>query len=404
MNNKRVIIEDNIIIKDRVCAAGSHMLYNFAPPFQATAVDRLLAAGWQLSGQTHVGEFAMGGTETCWFGPTANPLNSGYLGAASAPALAGGLAEAALAVDCGDTLRLAAHSGCVAFRPSYGAVSRFGVIANVSSCEQICALAPQVETAAALLRDVAGHDSKDATSLPQEGYAFTVKPEVKGKRVALVENLLTQETNPQARQAAEQAAAELAAAGARVDRVCLPYLDLAGPAYICMAAAEGCNNISRFDGVKYGYRCAKFKGIEELYRNSRSEAMGEQAKFTALLGAYVLSKGNYEQYYYKALQARRLVAQAWQELFDGYEAALLPLAEGTAYPIDGERQELAARTEADRCWSAPALIAGLPSLGLPRGQAKNGLPLALQIVAARGQEEQALAVAAALEAVKGGAK
>ena len=249
---KKVIIDDNIIIKDQVCAAGSHMLYNFAPPFQAEAVDRLLAQGWEIAGQTHVGEFAMAGSETCWFGPADNPLNAAFLGSAAAAAVQAGQADAGLIVDCGDSLRLAAQSGCVAFRPTYGSVSRFGIIANVSSSEQIGAVARSVADAAALVSDVAGHDMKDATSLPAERYDFAPAASVAGLKIAYVENLLSEAANPAVRQAAEEAAAQLAARGAKVDRVSLPYLELAGPAYTCMAAAEGCNNVSRFDGVKYG--------------------------------------------------------------------------------------------------------------------------------------------------------
>ena len=211
--------------------------------------------------------------------------------------------------------------------------------------------------------------------------------------------IFSEETNPAVRQAAEEAAAQLAARGAQVDRVSLPHLELAGPAYVCMAAAEGCNNVSRFDGVKYGYRTEKYRNIEDLYRGSRSEGFGPHAKFVCLLGTFVLSKGNYENYYYKALQARHLIREAFRELFKDYDAALLPLACGAAYPTDAA--DIPARTDEDRRWSAPALISGLPAVALPRGENRAGLPFALQIIADSGRDEKALTVAAALE---GGAK
>lgn len=392
---KRVIIDDNIIVKGEICAAGSHMLYNFRPPFQAEAVTRLLEAGWQIAGQAHVGEFAMAGPETCWFGPTENPLNSDYLGSAAAAAVKNGQADAGLIVDCGDSLRLAAHSGCTAFRPTYGTVSRFGIIANISSSEQIGAVAKSVGEAAALVRETAGHDEKDATSLPQAKYSFAPAKSVQGLRVAYIENLLSPDTNPAVRQAAEEAANALSAQGATVAQVSLPYLELAGPAYACMAAAEGCNNVSRFDGVKYGYRTEKYRNIEELYRGSRSEGFGEHAKFVCLLGTYVLSKGNYEKYYYKALQARYLIREAFRELFGDFDAALMPLASGVACPK--EAPDIPARRDADRCWSAPALISGLPAVALPWGRGPGGLPFALQLIADSGKDDKALTLAAALE-------
>ena len=328
--SKKVIIDDNIIVKDQVCAAGSHMLYNFRPPFQAEAVDRLLAKGWEIAGQSHVGEFAMAGTETSWFGPADNPLNSDYLGSAAAAAVKSGQADAGLIVDCGDSLRLAAHSGCIAFRPTYGAVSRFGIIANISSSEQIGAVSDSVSDAAALVQDAAGHDGKDATSLPRESWDFAPAESPAGLKLAYIENLLSEDTNSGARNACEEAVEALTKQGAQVDRVSLPYLELAGPAYTCMAAAEGCNTVSRFDGVKYGYRTEKYRNIEDLYRGSRSEGFGDHAKFVCLLGTYVLSKGNYEKYYYKALQVRYLIREAFRELFKDYDAAVLPLACGAA--------------------------------------------------------------------------
>ena len=403
--SKRVIVDDNIIVKGEVCAAGSHMLYNFRPPFQAEAVDRLLAHGWQLTGRANVGEFAMAGTETSWFGPTKNPLSEAHLGSAAAAAVRAGDAEAGLIVDCGDSLYLSALSGCPAFRPTYGAVSRFGIIANISSSEQIGGVAPTVAEAAAAVQDAAGHDGKDATSRPEESWDFTPEASVAGKKIAYLENLLCEDTNPAVRDAAAEAAEALKAAGAQVDLVSLPYLELAGPAYTCMAAAEGCNNVSRFDGVKYGYRTEHYRNIEDLYRGSRTEGFGLHAKFVCLLGTYVLSKGNYEKYYYKALQARYLIRDAFRQLFADYDAALLPLASGVAPELGLDPAAAAARRDDDRCWSAPSLISGLPCAALPWGKGPSGLPFAVQLIADSGRDREALTAAAALEAaMKGGVR
>lgn len=393
--SKKVIVNDNIIVKDTVCAAGSHMLYNFTPPFQAEAIDRLLAKGYELTGRANIGEFNMSGTETSWFGPTDNPLNADYLGSAAAAAVLEGNADLGLAVDCGDTLRLAAQSGCVAFRPTYGTVSRFGIIANLASSEQMCAVAKTTAEAAALIEDIAGHDCKDATSLQQESYAFPVNADVKGKKIAIIENVLSKNADEKMIAELDAVAAKLTALGAQVEKVTLPNIEFAGAAYLCMSGAEGCNEISRFDGVKYGYRCEEFNNIEELYRRSRSEGIGAHAKFISMLGTFVLSKGNYEVYYYKALQARRLVRDAWKALFESYDAAIMPVAAGTAYAKSDENK--AEKTDLDRFWSAPSLIAGQPAVVIPFGKADNGLPYGLQIVSDRLEETKALAVAAALE-------
>lgn len=388
-----LVAADNLIQQDAVCAAGSRMLYNFRPPFQATGLDRALAKGYGLIARCNVGEFGMGPTTTSWYGPTTLP---GGLRSASGPAMAVAqrIAPVALAVDAGgSTLTEAALGGCVAFRPTYGAASRFGIIAYLSSTEQLCAVAAQLDQAAALMEAVCGHDEKDATSLAVEHWDFSTPVDLTGRKVAL---LCPPQAEAEWETSLSQAAEQLQAAGLLPERVDLPYLDLAPLALQVMAAAEGCNNISRFDGVKYGYRSESYQDMEDLYCKSRSQAMGETAKYTAILGTYVLSKGRYEQYYYKALQVRGLVKQACNALFQTYDALLLPGSVGPA-PLLAEATD---RFTADRALTAIPALAGLPVASLPWNNGQL-FPLALQVAADSGQDRVALSVATILQ---GGAK
>lgn len=331
----------------------------------------------------------MGPTTTSWYGPTTLP---GGLRAASGPAMAvaQGIAQAALAVDAGGSaLTEAALGGCVAFRPTYGAASRFGIIAYISSTEQLCGVAAGLEQVAPLLEAVCGRDDKDATSLPEVGWDFSTPVDLTGRKVALF-------CPPQAEAVwgpgLDRAAERLQAAGLSPVRVDLPDLALAPFALQVMAAAEGCNNISRFDGVKYGYRAETYRDMEDLYCKSRSQAMGDTAKYTAILGTYVLSKGRYEPYYYKALQVRGLVKRACSELFQTYDALLLPGSMGPA-PLLAEAED---RFAADRALTAAPALAGLPVASLPWNLG-DLLPAALQVAADSGRDRIALSVAKILQ-------
>lgn len=400
-----IVVDDNLIQRDTVCAAGSHMLYSFRPPFQAEAITRAQAAGYTVIGRANIGEFNMAGSETSWFGPTLHPQDTAHLTSGAAAAVAQGFAEAALIVDAGGAnLRQAALGGCSAFRPTYGSVSRFGIIAFLSSSEQIGGVARDIDTAAALVQAVAGHDEKDATSLPKPQYDYAAAADVAGLRIALVEDLLAAAGAP-ARAATEQAAEALAAAGAQISRIRLRQAALAPQALAVMAAAEGCNNISRFDGVKYGYRTANYRNIEELYCRSRGEAIGETAKCLAMLGSLVLAKDNYEPYYRKALQVRYLVKQELDQIFTSCDLLLAPVAPAEA-PLAAD----AAASPFPFCdpahaFGAAATLAGLPVAVLPYGTAENGLPFGLQLFADSGHDSLPLRAAKALQAAprKGGA-
>ena len=381
-------VEDSIIMKGAVCAAGSHMLYNFRPPYQAECVDRVEKKGYAVVARCNMAEFGMGPVSSSWFGPCTLPGEE-RLSSGAAMAVRQGIAEAALALDEGGAaLSAAAMGGCVAMRPTYGAASRYGLISYISSTEQLCAVAPKLDEAARLLEVICGHDVKDGTCLEQEIWDISNPVELSGKKVAL---LIPAAAKSFWEAPLAQAALQLEAAGLSVETVELPQLELAPLALQVMSAAEGCNNISRFDGVKYGYRTEKYRDIEELYRKSRSESMGETAKYKAILGTYVLSKGRYEQYYYKALQVRGLIKQAFDQLFENYAAVLLPGSLGIA-PLPAEAEE---RFAADLALSAAPALAGLPVASLPWELAEG--KGALQICADTCRDQLALAVAKILE-------
>ena len=400
---KRLIVDDSIIVKGATCAAGSKMLANFCPPYQATAIDRALSAGYEIVGRADIDEFGLlGSGESCYNGPTTHPKDATRTASAAAAAVINGSADVAMITDSGPASRLAATSGCVAFRPTYGSVSRVGIIASVSSSEQISAVAADTATAADLIAAVAGHDRLDATSMKKTAYNYDCPASVEGKKYAIIVNELNPNATEQTMRALAAADMALREAGASVEPIALRHLDMAGMAYMIMSAAETCNNISRFDGVKYGYRAAEYSNIEELYRRSRSEAFGLQTKLTAMLGTHFLSKGNYEQYYYKALQVRRLLRNVFSEVFSVFDALLMPASATTAYPLGVQGQTHLA--ESDLFYTAPAAICGLPVAVLPWGSDEAGLPFALQVIAESNEDTEALRVAKVLEIIqKGGA-
>ncbi|MEG1998127.1 MAG: amidase family protein, partial [Clostridiales bacterium] len=327
-----VVAEDSLLVKDWNSSGGSRMLANFAPPFSAEVINRLEQAGLILIAKTNLGELHMGGAESSFFGAVTHPLDHSRLCGGAAAAVAAGITPFALAVDSGGEIRReAAQAGVTCIKPTYGTVSRFGIIANISSCEQVAVVAKTIREGAALLSHIAGHDPKDGTSRPQTHYTYPIGQSIQGQKIAVIENYLGADTGTEQIDAVNRAAAQLQQAGAIVEKIHLHYADYAHLALHIMAAAEGCNNISRFDGVKYGYRAAAYKNIEELYCNSRSQAFGAEVKERAILGVYYLAKEQYQGYYLKALQLRGLLADEISRLFHNYQLALTPVAAAGPY-------------------------------------------------------------------------
>ncbi len=311
-----IAVDDTILIKGTPATAGSKMLENFVPLFSAEVVERTEKAGYTVSGKTNVGEFGLDLLgETSYFGEI---TEDGALRGASAELVRKGEVKAALNVDLNGTpRRAAAVSGVTFVKPTYGTVSRYGVISAAASGEQIGVTAADSKTAAEVLSVIAGHDDKDGTSLPDDKYEYTCDMDIKGMKIAVIRELADGETL--------KYADKMRKLGAEVEEISLDIVNAAQTAWQILMSAETCNNLSRFDGVKYGYRTAQYKNIDELYINSRTEAFGFLTKATVIYGSDVLSKGRYEVCYDKALRTRRIVVDRMTEIFAKYDAVLTPV-------------------------------------------------------------------------------
>lgn len=329
----KIAVDDTILVKDVLATAGSHILDGFKPLFSAEAVERLEKAGYSLSGKTNVGEFGLDLLgETSYYGAV---TENGNLVGAGASLVAEGAIDAALGVDLnGAPRRAAAVSGVDFIKPTYSTVSRYGVIAAACSGEQIGVTAGSAVKAAEILGVIAGHDSKDGTSDKAKKYDYSVNEEIKGKKVCIIKELL-EKASDDVKAQVNAYADSLKAMGISVETVSLPFISQAQTAWQILLAAETCNNVSRFDGVKYGYRTASFKNIDDIYMNTRTEGMGFLAKATILYGSDVLSKGRYEICYDKAMRVRRVVTESVKELLASFDAILTPVCSAVAYtPYD----------------------------------------------------------------------
>ncbi len=355
----KIAVDDTILVKGVPATAGSRMLENFKPLFSAEAVERLEKAGYAVSGKTNVGEFGldlMG--ETSYFAPE---VHDGKLVGAAAALVASGKVKAALSVDLnGAPRRAAAVSGVDFIKPTYGTVSRYGIIACACSGEQIGVTAANAEDAKEILSVIAGHDSKDGTSLPAEKYEYSTSENVAEMKICIVKELYDAASD--AVKANIDAYAEsLKKLGAEVEAVSLDIVNQAKTAWQILMAAETTNNLSRFDGVKYGYRTPEYKNIDELYVKSRSEAMGFLTKATIIYGSDVLAKAKYEKCYDKSLRIRRVVCDKVRELLAKYDAILAPACSQTEYkPYDA--LEAFGKVFEESLFTAVPSITGMPAM------------------------------------------
>lgn len=355
----KIAVDDTILVKGVPATAGSRMLENFKPLFSAEAVERLEKAGYAVSGKTNVGEFGldlMG--ETSYF---AHETKDGKLVGAAAALVASGKVKAALNVDLnGAPRRAAAVSGVDFIKPTYGTVSRYGIIACACSGEQIGVTAANAEDAKEILSVIAGHDSKDGTSLPAEKYEYSTSENVAEMKICIVKELYDAASD--AIKANVDAYAEsLKKLGAEVEAVSLDIVNQAKTAWQILMAAETTNNLSRFDGVKYGYRTPEYKNIDELYVKSRSEAMGFLTKATIIYGSDVLAKAKYEKCYDKSLRIRRVVCDKVRELLAKYDAILAPACSQTEYkPYDA--LEAFEKVYEESLFTAVPSITGMPAM------------------------------------------
>lgn len=401
-------VKDNICTKGVPTTCASRMLEHFVPPYDAGALERMPDV--VVLGKTNLDEFAMGSTtENSCFHPTRNPRDPGRVpggsSGGSAAAVAAGEAAFALGSDTGGSIRQpAAFCGCVGMKPTYGAVSRYGLVAFASSLDQIGPLTRDVADCAAVLTALVGHDRRDATSVERsdEDYAAAVGQDVKGLRVGLPKEYFGEGLSPEIRGAVYAAARAYEALGAQIVELSMPDVGAALPAYYVISSAEASSNLARFDGVKYGYRSERYENIGDLICNSRSEGFGSEVKRRILLGTYVLSAGYYEAYYQKALQVRTLLVRAFDQAFAQCDALLSPVAPTTAYPLGEKRGDPLAMYMGD-VYTVPVNIAGLPALSLPVGRDAAGLPIGAQLIGRAFGESTLLRLGAALERQMGGA-
>lgn len=376
--------------KDNICTRGipttcaSKMLEGFIPPYDATVVERLTAAGAVSLGKLNMDEFAMGSTcETSHFGAVKNPWDEsrtpGGSSGGAAAAVAGRQVWYAIGSDTGGSIRQpAAHCGVTGFKPSYGAVSRYGLIAYASSLDQMGPIARSAADCAAVLDLMIGRDPRDGTSLdlPPVG---ALNGDLRGKRVGIPDECFGDGLNSEVGRAVLTVAEVLKARGATVERFSLPLTKYAVPTYYILACAEASSNLSRFDGVKYGHRAGEYADLNDLYRRSRTEGFGSEVRRRILLGTFVLSSGYYDAYYVKALKAKALLKAALDAAFRRYDLLLTPVAPTTA-PKLGESLSDPLRMYLADIYTVPANLAGLPAISVPCGFDGAGLPIGAQLM------------------------
>jgi aspartyl-tRNA(Asn)/glutamyl-tRNA(Gln) amidotransferase subunit A len=403
-----------IALKDNICADGfnvtcaSKILEGFVSPYNATVVEKLLNAGAVLYGQTNMDEFAFGSScESSCYGPTRNPRDPervpGGSSGGSAAAVADHTAIAALGSDTGGSIRQpAAFCGVVGIKPTYGRVSRYGLVAFASSLDQIGPITKDVRDAAILLGVIAGHDPKDSTTAdaPVPDYVSFLGKSVKGMKVGRPKEYFEGGLNPEVTQRVEESLAALKSLGAEIVDVSLPHTKYSVNVYYIVAPSEASSNLSRFDGVRFGHRSKSSAGLLELFENSRGEGFGAEAKRRIILGTYSLSSGYYDAYYLKAMKVRTKIKQDFDEAFKKVDVLVTPTAPTGAFKL-GEKSKDPLEMYLSDIFTISANLAGVPALSLPCGIVQKGLPVGLQFLGRPFEEEKLFQVAHAFEQATG---
>lgn len=403
-----VAIKDNMCIKGQLTTCSSRILSGFKPTYTAQAVENLQKAGAVILGKTNMDEFAMGSTtETSYYGPTKNPHNTenvpGGSSGGSCAAVAAGECFGALGSDTGGSIRQpSSFCGVVGLKPTYGTVSRYGLIAYGSSLDQIGPIAKDVSDCAAFLEAIASHDPKDSTSVERKDCDFTsaLVDDVKGMKIGIPRDYIGEGLDPEVRQAVQDAAKVLEERGASVEMFDLGLVKYAIPAYYTIASAEASSNLERFDGVKYGYRTKDYEGLHNMYKKTRSEGFGPEVKRRIMLGSFVLSSGYYDAYYLKALRTKSLIKKEFDKAFEKYDLILGPAAPTTA-PKLGESLSDPLKMYLGDIYTISVNLAGLPGMTIPVGRDKEGLPIGMQLIGNAFDEKNLIRAAYTYECATG---
>lgn len=403
-----VAIKDNMCTEGMLTTCSSKILGNFIPTFSAEAVIQLEKAGAVIIGKTNMDEFAMGSTtETSAYGETKNPWNLAHVpggsSGGSAAAVAANECFFALGSDTGGSIRQpASFCGVVGLKPTYGTVSRYGLIAYGSSLDQIGPLTKDVTDCAAVMEILAAQDTKDSTSVKREDTDFTAAlvEDVAGMKIGIPRDYFGEGLDPEVKEAVLAAAKRLEQKGAVVEEFDLSLVEYAIPTYYTIAAAEASSNLERFDGIKYGYRTAESEGLHSMYKKTRSEGFGPEVKRRIMLGSFVLSSGYYDAYYLKALKVKAMIKKAFDEAFARYDLILGPVAPTTA-PKLGESLSDPLKMYLGDIYTISVNLAGLPGISVPCGKDSTGLPIGLQLIADSFQEKKLIQAAYTYEKIRG---
>ncbi|MBQ7266657.1 MAG: Asp-tRNA(Asn)/Glu-tRNA(Gln) amidotransferase subunit GatA [Firmicutes bacterium] len=391
-------LKDNICTKDILTTCGSKMLSDFKPVYDATVVERLKNAGAVILGKLNMDEFAMGSsTETSFYGVVKNPWNekkvAGGSSGGGAAAVAEELCAYSLGTDTGGSVRQPCSFCSVSgIKPTYGAVSRYGIIAYASSFDQVGPIGKDIKDCGAVLNIISGRDEKDATSLNEKFSPFTLKDGLKGIKIGVPKNYISENIDEDVRRCVLDCVDEFKALGAEIDFFELPYADYAVAAYYVIACAQASSNLSRYDGIRYGYRKEGIKDLSSLYVQNRSKAFGAEVKRRIMLGTYVLSKGYYDDYYRKALKARALIKASFHETFKEYDVILSPVAPTTAYDI-GKNSEDPLKMYMGDIYTVSVNLAGLPAVSIPCGFGEGNMPVGVQLIGEALSENKLISIA-----------
>ncbi|MGN0316506.1 MAG: Asp-tRNA(Asn)/Glu-tRNA(Gln) amidotransferase subunit GatA [Lachnospira sp.] len=382
-----IAIKDNMCTEGMLTTCSSKILRNFVPTFSSEAVLKVQKAGAVIIGKTNMDEFAMGSTtETSAFGATKNPVNTEHVpggsSGGSAAAVAANECFCALGSDTGGSIRQpASYCGVVGMKPTYGTVSRYGLIAYGSSLDQIGPLCKDVTDCATIMEVIAGKDDKDSTSVKREDTAFTkaLVNDVAGLKIGIPRDYFGEGLDADVKESVMAAVKVLEEKGAIVEEFDLSLVEYAIPTYYTIAAAEASSNLERFDGVKYGYRTPEYEGLHNMYKKTRSEGFGPEVKRRIMLGSFVLSSGYYDAYYLKALKVKALIKKAFDEAFAKYDVIIGPVAPTTAPKLGSSLSDPIKMYLGD-IYTISVNLAGLPGISVPCGKDKNGLPIGMQIL------------------------